>query len=74
MAHDDEVEDLGDLQSTVPLAVGARAGAEDSPAPLIDAGEGPVEASMLTSEDASMVGTPAAEDPAASAGPSQVAG
>jgi hypothetical protein len=53
MAHDEEVEDLEDLESTVPLAVGARAGVEDSSAPPIDAGKGPVEASVPTSEDTS---------------------
>ena len=73
MAHDEEVEDLGDLESTVPLVVGVRAGIEESPAPT-DAGEGPVEAAVPTGEDTSVAVAPAAEDPAASAGPSQVAG
>jgi hypothetical protein len=77
MAHDEEVEDLGDLDSILPEASGAE------PAPPSDAGEGPsatgagedpAPATALTSEDASkVVGEPAAEDPAASVGPSQVA-
>ena len=81
MAHDEEVEDLGDLGSTLPEASGVEL------APPSDAGEGPlatpaptrasegfVPATTPTGEDASkVVGEPAAEDPAASAGPSQVA-
>jgi hypothetical protein len=81
MAHDEEVEDLDDLDSTLPEASGTK------PAPPFDAGEGPsatgtptgagedpAPAIALTGEDASkVVGEPAAEDPAASAGPSQVA-
>jgi hypothetical protein len=44
-----------------------------TPAPT-RAGEGPMSATAPTGEDASkVVGEPAAEDPAASAGPSQVA-
>jgi hypothetical protein len=74
MAHDEEVEDFGDLESTTPLAVGARAGVEGTPTPPTDAGEGPVEASVPTDEDTSAPIAPATEDPAASAGPSQVAG
>ena len=81
MAHDEEVEDLGDLDSTLPEASGVEL------APPSDAGEGPLAiptptgasedpapATAPTGEDASkVVGEPAAEDPAASAGPSQVA-
>jgi hypothetical protein len=81
MAHDEEVEDLGDLDSTLPEASGVEL------APPSDAGEGPLEAPALTGAskdpvlataptggDASMVaGEPAAEDPAVSAGPSHVA-
>jgi hypothetical protein len=70
MAHEEEVEDLRDLKSTTPLLVGARAGVEESPAPPTDAGEAPAEASVPTGEDTSVVITPAAEDQAASAGPS----
>jgi hypothetical protein len=70
MAHEEEVEDLRDLKSTTPLLVGARAGVEESPAPPTNAGEAPAEASVPTSEDTSVVITPAAEDQAASAGPS----
>jgi hypothetical protein len=81
MAHDEEVEDLGDLGSTLSEASGVEL------APPSDAGEGPLATSAPTGasedptpatapmgEDTSMVvGEPAAEDPAASAGPSQVA-
>jgi hypothetical protein len=74
MAHDEEVEDLGDLESMVPLAVGARAVIGGPPAPPTDAGEGPVEASVPTVEDILEAVAPAAEDSAASASPSQVAG
>jgi hypothetical protein len=80
MAHDEEVEDLGDLVSTLPEVSGVE------PAPPSDAGEGPlatpvptragegfVPATAPMGEDASkVVGEPAAEDPAASAGLSQV--
>ena len=80
MAHDEEVEDLDDLDSTLPKASGvdlvppsdAGEGPLATPAPT-GAGEGPVPATAPTGEDASkVVGEPAAEDPAASAGPSQV--
>jgi hypothetical protein len=73
MAHDEEVEYLGNLESTVPLAVGAMAGVEEQPASPTDVGEGPMEAPVPTGEDTSVAVAPAAEDPAASAGPSQVA-
>jgi hypothetical protein len=81
MAHDEEVEDLGDLDSMLPEASGvelappsdAGEGPSVTPAPT-GAGEDPVPATAPTGEDASkMVGKPVAEDPAASARPSQVA-
>jgi hypothetical protein len=81
MAHDEEVEDLGDLDSTLPEASGvelappsdAGEGTSATPAPT-GAGEDPVPAPVLTGEDASKaVGEPSAEDPVAAAGPSQVA-
>ena len=86
MAHGEEVEDLGDLDgtlpdSTLPEASGvelvppsdAGEGPLATPAPT-GAGEDPAPAPMLTGEDASKaVGEPAAEDPAVAAGPSQVA-
>jgi hypothetical protein len=81
MAHDEEVEDLDDLDSTLPEASGvelappsdAGEGPSATPAPT-GAGEDPTPATVLASEDASkVVGEPAAEDPAAAAGPSQVA-
>jgi hypothetical protein len=81
MARDEEVKDLGDLDGTLLEASGVEL------APPSDAGEGPlvtpattgagedlVPATAPTGEDAStVVGEPAAEDPAASVGPSQVA-
>ena len=82
MAHDKEVEDLGDLYSTLPEASGVELappsdvseGLLVTPAPT-GAGEDPVSAAAPNGGDTSMVaGKPAAEDPAVSAGPSQVAG
>ena len=81
MAHDEEVEDLGYLDSTLPeasrveLAPPSDAGESPSvtPAPT-GAGGDPAPATTLTGEDASkVVGEPAAEALAASAGPSEVA-
>jgi hypothetical protein len=69
MPHEEEVEDLEDLESTTPLVVGARAGVE-SPAPPTDAGEAPTEASVPTGEDTLAVIVSATEDPTTSAGPS----
>jgi hypothetical protein len=88
MARDEEVEDLEDLESTLPEASGEKEGVEGELAPPSDvsegpmvtsaltcAGEDPVPAAAPTGEDTSVVaGEPAAKDPAASAGPSQVAG
>jgi hypothetical protein len=80
MAHDEEVEDLGGLDSTLPEASGvelappsdAGEGPLATPAPT-GAGEDPVPATTPTGEDASKVMCElAAEDPAASAEPSQV--
>jgi hypothetical protein len=78
MTHDEEVEDLGDLDNALPEATGvelappsnAGEGPSATPAPT-GAGEDPVPTTALTGEDApKVVGEPAAEDPAASAGPS----
>jgi hypothetical protein len=77
MAHDKEVEDLGDLDSTLLEASGvelappadAGEGPSTTPAPT-GAGEDPVPATALTGADTStVVAEQAAEDP----GPSQVA-
>jgi hypothetical protein len=74
MANDEEVEDLGGLESTMPLAEGVRAGTEEQPAPPTgDSEEDPVAAAVLP-EDTSVASAPAAEDPASSVGPSQVVG
>jgi hypothetical protein len=86
MAHDEEVEDLGDLDgtlpdNTLPEALGvelapppdAGKGPSATPAPT-GAGEDPAPAPALAGEDASKaVVEPAVEDPAAVSGPSQVA-
>jgi hypothetical protein len=76
MAHDEEVEDLGDLNSTLPEASGvelappSNAGEGPSATPMpTGAGEDPTPATALTGADAlKVVVEPAAEDP----GPSQV--
>jgi hypothetical protein len=81
MAHAEDVEDLGGLDGALPEA------AEVELVPPFDAGEGPsvtaagedpAPAPALTGEDALKVVAepavePAAEDPTATAGPSQVA-
>ena len=86
MARDEEVEDLGDLDSTLPEASLLEASGVDL-APPFDAGKGPsstpvptgdgedpVPAPAPTGVDASKaVVEPAADDPAAVVGPSQVA-
>ena len=86
MAHDEEVEDLGDLDgtlpdSTLPEASGvelappsdAGKGPSATPAPT-GASEDPAPVPTLTGGDASKaMGEPAVEDPMAAAGPSQVA-
>ena len=77
MAHDEEVEDLGDLDNTLPEASGVElappsdAGEGPSATPSSTrAGEDPARATALTGADASkVVAEPAAKDP----GPSQVA-
>jgi hypothetical protein len=87
MAHDEEVENLGDLDSTLPEALSAKEGTGGELVPPSDVGEGPLvtPASTCTGEDPVptaaptggdtlvVAGEPAAEDPAASVGPSQVA-
>jgi hypothetical protein len=81
MECDEEVEDLSDLDSTLPEASGvelalpsdAGEGPLATPAPT-GAGEDPVPATAPTGEDAlKVVGEPAAENPVVSAGHSQVA-
>jgi hypothetical protein len=88
MAHDEEVEDLGDLDSTLLEASGAMEGTTGELVPPSDVGEGPlvtpaptgagedpVPTDAPTGGDTSVVaGEPTAEDPVASVGPSQVAG
>jgi hypothetical protein len=87
MAHDEEVEDLRDLDSALPEASSAKEGAGGELAPSSDAGEGPlvtpappcagedlVPAAAPTRVGASVeAGEPAPEDPAATASPLQVA-
>jgi hypothetical protein len=81
MAHAEDVEDLGGLDGAPPEA------AEVNPVPPSDAGEGssavpvptaagedPASAPAPTGEDAlRVVAEPAAKDPTAATGPSQVA-
>jgi hypothetical protein len=74
MANDEEVEDLGGLESTMPLVEGARAGTEEQPAPPTGASKDNPMATAALLEDTLVAAAPAAEDPAALAGPSQVAG
>jgi hypothetical protein len=86
MAHAEGVEDLGDLDGTLPdstlpeasgvdLAPPSDAGEGPSATPVsIVAGKDPMPTPVLTGEDTSKaMGGPAAEDPATTAGPSQVA-
>jgi hypothetical protein len=74
MVNDEEVEDLGSLESANPLAEGVRAGTEEQPALPTGVGEDdPVVAAVLP-EDTSVAAAPAVEDSAASIGPAQVAG
>jgi hypothetical protein len=87
MVHVEEVEDLGDLHSTLPDSTLPEASTVEL-APPSDASEGPsatpaptgasedhAPAPALTGEDSSKtVGEPAAEDPLAAARPLQVAG
>jgi hypothetical protein len=42
MAHNEEVEDFGDLESMLPEASGVKEGTEGELAPPSDVGEGPV--------------------------------
>jgi hypothetical protein len=67
MAHDEEVEDLGDLESTLPASSGAEEGIEGQLVPPSDSGEGPVmtPAPICAGEDPMMTPAPtcAGEDP-----------
>jgi hypothetical protein len=74
MANDEEVEDLGGLESVNPLAEGARVGTKEQPVPPKGANEDDPVAAAALPEDTSVAVAPAAEDPTASAGPAQVAG
>jgi hypothetical protein len=81
MAHAEDVEDLGGLDSALPEAAEvdpvppsvAGEGPSTTPTPTV-AGKDPAPAPAPTGEDALKVAAePAAEDPTAAAGPSQVA-
>jgi hypothetical protein len=74
MANDEEVEDLGGLESTNIFAEGARAGTEEQPASPTGAGEDDHVAAAALPEDTSLAAASAAEDPAASVGPAPVVG
>ena len=80
MAHAEEVEDLGDLDSALPVTSGvevvpppdASEGPSTVPAPTVPTGAS--EDPALTGEEAlKVVAEPATEDPTALVGPSQVA-
>ena len=73
MVNDDEVEDFGGLGGANPLVEGARAGAEDQPAPSTGVGEDNPVATAALPEDASGAAAPVSEDPATSVGSPQVA-
>ena len=73
MANDEEVKDLGGLESANPLAEDTRTGAEDQPAPPSGVGEDDPLAAAVLHEDTTGAAVPAFEDPAASASPTQVA-
>ena len=73
MANDEEVKDLGGLESANPLAEDTRTGAEDQPAPPSGVGEDDPLAAAALSEDTSGAAAPVFEDHAASAGSTQVA-
>jgi hypothetical protein len=80
MGHAEEVEDLGDLDGALPMTSGVEVvpptDASEGPS-TVPAPTGPTGASKdpaLAGEDAlKAVAEPAAEDPSALAGPSQVA-
>jgi hypothetical protein len=76
MANDEEVEDLGGLESMNPLVEGAKAGTEEQPAAPTGASENDhvAAAAAALPEDTPVAAAPVAEDPAASVGPAQVAG
>jgi hypothetical protein len=74
MANNEEVDDFGGLESTVPLAEDARARIGEQSVPLTGVGEDPVVATAPSGEDTSAAAAPTAEDPAVSAAPSQVVG
>ena len=77
MANDEEVEDLGGLESMNPLVEGAKAGTEEQPAAPTGASENyqvAAAAAAALPEDTPVAAAPVAEDPAASVGPAQVAG
>jgi hypothetical protein len=74
MENAEEVEDLGGLESANPLAKGARAGTEEQLAPPKGAGKDDLVAVVALPEDTLVAAALAAEDPAASGGPAQVAG
>ena len=73
MANDEEVEDLGGLESANPLAEGVRAEAEDQPVPPTGVGEDDPVATAVLPKDTSRAAAPVSKDPATSAGSVSVA-
>jgi hypothetical protein len=74
MANDEEVDDLGGLESSVARVEGVRAEAGEQPAPPPGPHEDPTATTVLPGKDDPVTDAPAAEDPAAPTAPSQVAG
>jgi hypothetical protein len=74
MANDEKVDDLGGMESTVPLAEGSRVGIGEQSVPPTGASKDDPVAAVALPEDISVAAASAAEDPVAPTGPSQVAG
>jgi hypothetical protein len=64
MANDEEVDDFGDLESSVTRAEDVRTEAGEQPAPPAGPREDPVAETVLHGEDAPSVAATATEDPA----------
>ena len=67
MAQDEEVEDFGDLESTLPKASGAKEETEGQLAPPTDVGEGPVLPPAPTCADEDPVPAAACNTPSVTA-------
>ena len=74
MANDEEIDDLGGLESSVSRAEDVRMEAEEQPAPPTGPREDPAAVVVLPGEDALATAATATKDPTALTAPSQVAG